>query len=335
MTANKVVASARARILVVDDEPSIAAAVQRALKRDYDVVTETSSKIALTRVRSGERFDVIIADLMMPNLSGANLHAEIQKFDLQQAERIIFLTGAALTPAGRDFLASVPNRWIEKPFDVTGLRRGIADALGAIEEALDASPREPLSTTDDAARNLAKRFDLAALDAEASTMVIVSGGGSILWVNAAWHAFGVANGATPEAIARGVGYFEAVQGELRTWILDAAARCSASGEVFENDYECSSPTVERKFRMRMMPVSEAGLLIEHSLRLESPHTGVAEEPDPANYRSDDGLIVMCSNCRRVRRFDKTSWDWVPTWVAVQPERVSHGLCFVCFKFYYH
>lgn len=129
MTASDVGARTRAGILVVDDEPSIVVAVQRVLKRDHDVVAETSSQKALARIRNGERFDVIIADLMMPDLSGAELYAEIHKLDPKQAERIVFLTGGAFTPAGRDFLASVPNRWIGKPFEVEGLRREVADAL--------------------------------------------------------------------------------------------------------------------------------------------------------------------------------------------------------------
>jgi hypothetical protein len=187
---------------------------------------------------------------------------------------------------------------------------------------------------DDAVQRLAEPFDLAALDAEGSTLALVNKMGSILWVNAAWHAFGAANGAKAAAIAPGVGYFEAVQGELRSWALGAATRSTASGEVFESDYECSSPTEKRTFRMRMLPLPGGGLLIEHSLRLEVPHADVGAAPDLATYRSDGGLIVMCSNCRKVRRSDKSAWAWVPAWVAAQPERISHGLCFVCLEFYY-
>jgi hypothetical protein len=187
---------------------------------------------------------------------------------------------------------------------------------------------------DDAVQRLAQPFDLAALDAEGSTLALVNKMGLILWVNAAWHAFGAANGAKAAAIAPGVGYFEAVQGELRSWALGAATRSMASEGVFESDYECSSPTEKRTFRMRMLPLPGGGLLIEHSLRLEAPHASVGAAPDLANYRNDGGLIVMCANCRKVRRSDKSAWDWVPAWVAAQPERVSHGLCFVCLEFYY-
>jgi CheY-like chemotaxis protein len=129
MTASDVGTRTRVGVLVVDDESSIVVAVQRVLKRDHDVVAETSSRRALARIKNGERFDVIIADLIMPDLSGAELYAEIRKLDPKQAERVLFLTGAAFTPAGRDFLASVPNRWIGKPFEVEGLRREVADAL--------------------------------------------------------------------------------------------------------------------------------------------------------------------------------------------------------------
>jgi len=114
------IALRRARILVIDDEAMIGVAIRRLLARDHDVTAVTRAMEAVERIRSGERYDVIVCDLMMPQMTGMELHAELT--GLGQADKIIFLTGGAFTPAARHFLDRVPNQWIEKPFDAQLLR---------------------------------------------------------------------------------------------------------------------------------------------------------------------------------------------------------------------
>ena len=66
---------ARGRVLVVDDEPGIRAAVARILGRENDVVTAASGKDGQTLLENDRRFDLIFCDLMMPKMSGIELHA--------------------------------------------------------------------------------------------------------------------------------------------------------------------------------------------------------------------------------------------------------------------
>jgi DNA-binding NtrC family response regulator len=115
-------ASRRGRILVVDDDPRVASALARALAPDHDVTVAALASVALNKVAGGERFDVILCDLMMPQMTGMDLHAELCRVAPDQAEKMIFLTGGAFTSNARDFLSGVPNIQIEKPFDVTALR---------------------------------------------------------------------------------------------------------------------------------------------------------------------------------------------------------------------
>ena len=119
----------RGKILAVDDEPSILLAVARALSPHHDVLTEEHARDALGRVQAGERFDVLICDLMMPDMTGMELHAELLRVAPEQALRMIFLTGGAFTSRAREFLDQVPNVRIEKPFDVPGLRALIAERV--------------------------------------------------------------------------------------------------------------------------------------------------------------------------------------------------------------
>jgi CheY-like chemotaxis protein len=117
----------RGRILVVDDEPMVVATLRRILARQHDVATTTSAREALERLRAGQRFDVVLCDLMMPDMTGMALHDALEHDLPDQAERMIFITGGAFTPRGVEFLERVHNPRIEKPFDVStllGLVRG-------------------------------------------------------------------------------------------------------------------------------------------------------------------------------------------------------------------
>jgi nitrogen-specific signal transduction histidine kinase/ActR/RegA family two-component response regulator len=116
----------RLSVLVVDDEVAIGRALQRSLDRYHDVVVLTSGKEALSRIASGERFDVILSDLMMPEVTGLDLHEELCRIAPDQAERMIFLTGGAFTDRARDFLDRVPNPRLEKPFEVANILALIA-----------------------------------------------------------------------------------------------------------------------------------------------------------------------------------------------------------------
>jgi signal transduction histidine kinase/DNA-binding NarL/FixJ family response regulator len=122
-------AARRARVMVVDDEAIITATIRRLLSREHDVVTATRAIEGLHRIQSGERFDLILCDLMMPQMTGMELHDKIQAIDPDQAGRIVFLTGGAFTASARQFLDRVPNQRIEKPFDAQHLRLLVNDRV--------------------------------------------------------------------------------------------------------------------------------------------------------------------------------------------------------------
>ena len=115
-----------ARVLVVDDEPAMGRALQRTLREHLDVVALTSAREALALISDGERFDVILSDVMMPEVSGMELYGSLQTIAPDQAERMIFVTGGAFTPAAREFLDRVPNPRIEKPVEATNLLAMVA-----------------------------------------------------------------------------------------------------------------------------------------------------------------------------------------------------------------
>lgn len=119
----------RATVLVIDDDPLVGTAVRRTLKAEHDVTVVSSAGAALARIAAGERFDVLLCDLMMPVLSGMDLHGKLLTVAPDQAGCMIFLTGGAFTPAARAFLDGVENPVLEKPFDLNTLRALVAERL--------------------------------------------------------------------------------------------------------------------------------------------------------------------------------------------------------------
>jgi PAS domain S-box-containing protein len=119
----------RGRILVVDDEKMVATAVLRLLGNDHMVEVLTSAQEALRRICDGERFDVILCDLMMPIMTGAELHSELARAAPDQAACMVFLTAGAFTPRARAFLDEVPNPRLDKPFELATLRALVQERL--------------------------------------------------------------------------------------------------------------------------------------------------------------------------------------------------------------
>ena len=100
----------RGNLLVIDDEESLAQAIRRFLSVEHDVDRGVPARATRSTCSElGTRYDVILCDLMMPQITGMELHAEVLRLDPAQAARIVFLTGGAFTPSARDFLRPRPT----------------------------------------------------------------------------------------------------------------------------------------------------------------------------------------------------------------------------------
>ena len=87
------------------------------LRDDHDVEESVEPRAIAERIVAGERFDVIFCDLMMPGMTGMDFYAVIAGSVPEQAQRIVFVTGGAFTPAARAFVDHVENSVLEKPYD--------------------------------------------------------------------------------------------------------------------------------------------------------------------------------------------------------------------------
>lgn len=120
---------AKHRLLVVDDEPSIAAMLKEMLSfNGYEAETAADGTEAMKKL-SGGRFDLIISDLCMPNMSGPELYRNVMLRDSQLGKRMIFVTGDTVNAASRKFLESTGNRWLSKPFNMTDVEQVVSQLL--------------------------------------------------------------------------------------------------------------------------------------------------------------------------------------------------------------
>ncbi len=116
------------RVLIVDDEPLVGRAVARLLGR-HEVVVTHGAREALGRIVAGEHFDVLVCDLMMPDMTGIDLHTHLVGLGRGLERRMVFMTGGAFTSRAEEFLSQIPNARLDKPLDARELRRAVQDAL--------------------------------------------------------------------------------------------------------------------------------------------------------------------------------------------------------------
>jgi CheY-like chemotaxis protein len=111
----------RGRLLIVDDEPQIGRTLRLLLDPEHDVVAVTSARDALDRISRGEHFDIILCDLMMPEMTGSDLHEALTRLGDDMASRLVFMTGGVFSQRTQEFLDRIPNERIDKPFDMGAL----------------------------------------------------------------------------------------------------------------------------------------------------------------------------------------------------------------------
>jgi signal transduction histidine kinase len=116
----------RGRILIVDDEPKLALTLGLLLEEMHDVTRYLKAREALACIQSEPPFDVILCDLMMPEMTGAQLFEAVSAIAPEQARRMVFMTGGAFTDGAQRFLDQVKNPRLIKPFRVDELEAVLA-----------------------------------------------------------------------------------------------------------------------------------------------------------------------------------------------------------------
>ncbi len=120
--------SDRLRVLVVDDEASVRVSLQRYLAgKGHDVETTASGEDALVRLKTS-KYDAVIVDMRMPDLSGEQLFERLRSNDPAHAERVIFTTGDLVNDQMRRFLDGTGRPCVPKPFEFASFDQALPAA---------------------------------------------------------------------------------------------------------------------------------------------------------------------------------------------------------------
>jgi CheY-like chemotaxis protein len=118
------------RVLIVDDDEMVGRALALTLRDECEVTLMMSGREVLERLETGDRFDLILCDLLMPGMTGMELYSELLRRWPAIVERVIFMTGGVSSPTARAFLASLTNLCLDKPIDPRGLRELVRTRTG-------------------------------------------------------------------------------------------------------------------------------------------------------------------------------------------------------------
>jgi len=123
-------------ILVADDEPHIGRIIKMKLEQGpFKVTLAYDGQEALDFVNSGEKFDLVLLDLMMPKLSGLDVLRSIRAQDDLKSLPCIILTAGGDAKHERDALELGATQFLTKPFSPKKLYALVARLTGAPDEA--------------------------------------------------------------------------------------------------------------------------------------------------------------------------------------------------------
>ena len=122
-------ASKKPALLIVEDDPEMQAFIVRHMAPAYRTVTADNGRLALERLAKNEPFDLILSDVMMPEMDGFELCRRV-KADLQYSHIPVLLLTAKTDIASKvEGLGTGADLYVEKPFSLEYLRASISALL--------------------------------------------------------------------------------------------------------------------------------------------------------------------------------------------------------------
>ena len=126
--------TARTRVLIVDDEPSICKALSHALQREgHEVLTALGGEAALAILRE-QPVDVLLLDLRMPDMRGDVLFEYAVALRPELRARTLFMTGD-ITERATELIAACGCHFLRKPFDLRDLTAAVAALRPLVRDA--------------------------------------------------------------------------------------------------------------------------------------------------------------------------------------------------------
>jgi PAS domain S-box-containing protein len=122
------------RVLVIDDEPLVRRVIDTMLRsRGFTVLQADGGRAGIAAATAEPGIELVLCDLMMPEIDGVEVHAELGRLRPDLQARMVFITGGAVSPRTRAFAERDDVTVLTKPFRVD-------DLLAAIESLAARAP---------------------------------------------------------------------------------------------------------------------------------------------------------------------------------------------------
>lgn len=115
-------------ILIIDDEPGICWALEKALREEEYEVTKATNGIKGLKILSSNKVTLVLLDYKMPGMSGLEALERIR--EMQPDLPVIFMTGHSSIPTATEALRKGAVAYVTKPFHLADLKDTIRKALG-------------------------------------------------------------------------------------------------------------------------------------------------------------------------------------------------------------
>ena len=124
------------KIMAVDDNEDVLFSIKEGLKAisDYDIIPINSAKEFLERLKEGDFPDLLLLDIMMPEMDGWELTAKLKRNVEWKDIPIIFLT-AKTDDLSKGLGSLTSEDYVEKPFEISDLKDRIDTVLERINKA--------------------------------------------------------------------------------------------------------------------------------------------------------------------------------------------------------
>ena len=135
------------RALVVDDEVQVLTLLKKYLVIEGFEVSTTTDGATAVELASRETFDVILLDIMMPEINGFSVCQKIRKSSMNMSIPIIFVTARSDPLGAPTSFKAGGTAYLTKPFTRRRLISVVQSVLPARRKSRKGEPRDPNKTT--------------------------------------------------------------------------------------------------------------------------------------------------------------------------------------------
>lgn len=135
------------RIVAIDDDPNILKLVASVLGRDYEVETFDAPRDAIDALREGAPPALILCDVMMPDMTGYDVHEALREVPALRGVPFVYLTALADRSSHRRGMLQGADDFLTKPFTLAELRDAVRVRIERSSVQRDAARGEMIITS--------------------------------------------------------------------------------------------------------------------------------------------------------------------------------------------